>query len=122
VRIVNLLLIISCFSLAVPIAASETVINKAMANKNGNGTFSFSVTLSHADKSWDHYANLWQVETMQGKVIARRVLHHPHINEQPFTRTLTNVEIPTGTKQVVIKAGCTIDGLNSKPVVVELGS
>jgi len=102
--------------------ASEVVIENVNADKTANGTYSFSVTLAHADKSWDHYANLWQVETIQGEMLARRVLHHPHVNEQPFTRSLSGVKIPEGVSKVIIKAGCNIDGLNSKPVEVSLGS
>jgi len=100
--------------------ASEVVIENVKADKKENGTYSFSVTLAHADKSWDHYANLWQVETVQGKVLARRVLHHPHVNEQPFTRSLSGVKIPKGVSKVIIKAGCNTDGLNSKAIEIRL--
>jgi len=100
--------------------ASEVVIENVRVDKKTKGTYSFSVTLSHADKSWDHYANLWQVETVQGVVLARRVLHHPHVNEQPFTRSLSGVKIPKGISEVIIRAGCNQDGLNSKPVKVRI--
>jgi len=114
------LLIISCCTVTTYTNASEVVIENVKTDKKANGTYSFSVTLSHADKSWDHYANLWQVETVQGEVLARRVLHHPHVNEQPFTRSLSGVKIPKGINKIVIKAGCNIDGLNSKSVEVRI--
>ena len=47
----------------------------------------FSVTLKHGDEGWDHYANQWDVMTMDGKLLKSRVLYHPHVDEQPFTRS-----------------------------------
>ncbi len=65
---------------------------------------SFSVTLKHDDTGLDHYANQWDVVTPGGKIIQSRVLGHPHVNEQPFTRSLSGVLIPEGIKQVKIRA------------------
>ena len=35
----------------------------------------FSVTLEHADEGWNHYANQWDVVTLDGKVLKSRVLY-----------------------------------------------
>ncbi len=113
-------LIVFFLCLSAKAFASETYIEAVQVKKIANGTYNFSVTLKHADKSWEHYANLWQVETLQGELIAKRVLHHPHISEQPFTRSLSGVSIPSELKQVVIVAGCTVEGINSKKVLVKL--
>ena len=64
----------------------------------------FSVTLKHGDEGWQHYANQWDVMTMDGKLLKSRVLLHPHVNEQPFTRSLSGVKIPAGTSEVKIRA------------------
>ncbi len=64
----------------------------------------FNVTVRHADTGWQHYANQWDVVTMEGKVLGSRVLHHPHVKEQPFTRSLSGVTVPADIKQVVIRA------------------
>ena len=108
-----------CFICA-PSLASEAHIENVVTNKSANGKVSFTVTLRHADKSWDHYANFWQVETLQGVVLAKRVLHHPHINEQPFTRSLSSIVIPEGVRQVIVTAGCTLDGKHSNDYLVDL--
>jgi hypothetical protein len=100
--------------------ASETLIEGAKSVRQSDGNYQFSVTLRHADKSWDHYANFWQVQGEDGKVYAKRVLHHPHINEQPFTRSLNNVKLPKNTKKVIIVAGCNVDGANSKKFLLKL--
>lgn len=102
------------------LAASETFIEAASAKRNSNGSYHISVTLKHADKSWDHYANVWQVQSLAGEVLATRVLHHPHINEQPFTRSLSGVKLPEHVKVVEIVAGCTVDGLNSQKLTLRL--
>jgi hypothetical protein len=63
-----------------------------------------SATVRHNDTGWDHYANQWRVLTPEGEEIARRVLHHPHENEQPFTRSLGQVRVPPGVDHVLIEA------------------
>ncbi|MBO6604678.1 MULTISPECIES: hypothetical protein [Rhodophyticola] len=69
-----------------------------------------SVTLAHPDTGWDHYADGWQVELEDGTVLGTRVLLHPHVEEQPFTRSLGNVVIPAGVTQVFIRARCNVTG------------
>jgi hypothetical protein len=48
------------------------------------------------------------------------VLHHPHVNEQPFTRSLSNLDLPDGTREIFVKAHCSVDGWSSEAVRVEL--
>ena len=103
---------------AAPLQASPTEVVKAVFRKAG-GSWHVSVTLRHADASWKHYANLWVVETLDGVELGRRVLFHPHDNEQPFTRSET-VRIPPGTNKVRIRAGDNVNGLNSNVVEADL--
>ena len=83
-------------------------------------TCSFAVTLWHADDGWDHYANQWDVVTMDGKLIKSRVLYHPHVNEMPFTRSLYEVAIADGIKQVKIRAKDSVHGYAKKEIIVDL--
>ncbi|QBX99456.1 hypothetical protein E2K80_00860 [Rhodophyticola sp. CCM32] len=69
-----------------------------------------SVTLSHPDTGWDHYADGWQVELEDGTVLGSRTLFHPHVEEQPFTRSLGDLVIPDGVTQVFIRAHCNVTG------------
>ena len=85
------------------VQASPTDVVKVVFERSGSG-WRVSVTLRHADTGWKHYANLWVVETLGGKELGRRVLYHPHENEQPFTRSQT-VKIPAGISKVRIRAG-----------------
>lgn len=68
----------------------------------GNQQYQFNVTLLHDDTGWDHYANRWEILDTGGNILATRTLHHPHVNEQPFTRSLT-VTLPENTKNVIIR-------------------
>jgi len=83
--------------------ASETDVIDVKIAKSSSG-YRFDVTLSHADTGWDHYAKVWEVVGPDGNVVGTRVLAHPHVNEQPFTRSLGGVEISDGVKQVTVRA------------------
>lgn len=54
------------------------------------------VTLSHRDTGWQDYADGWEVLDAAGTRLGLRVLVHPHVNEQPFTRSLTLEALPQG--------------------------
>ena len=55
------------------------------------------VTLAHPDTGWDHYADGWEVVTGDGTSLGLRVLAHPHVDEQPFTRSLRlDAALPDG--------------------------
>ena len=97
-------------SLAVSAKAGDVEIVDATARQSGT-TWTFSVTLKHGDTGWDHYADLWQVFTPDGKLLGERVLLHPHVEEQPFTRSLSGVEIPDGVEEVVIRARDSVHGV-----------
>ena len=80
----------------------------------------FSVTLKHGDEGWDHYANQWDVMLMDGTLLKSRVLYHPHVDEQPFTRSLSGVRIPAGTSRVKIRAKDLKHGYSSKEFSVQI--
>ena len=86
----------------------------------GDRTYRFSATVRHEDEGWDHYADRWEVLTPDGEVLDTRVLHHPHENEQPFTRSLGGVEIPAGISRVRIRAGDSVHGYGGREATVEL--
>ncbi len=105
--------------LASPVFADSPVIENVTAQRSGD-TWRFDVTVSHPDTGWDHYADGWRVLDMQGNELGLRVLHHPHEQEQPFTRSLGGVSIPSDMKQVQIQARCNVDGWAEATYVVDL--
>lgn len=84
--------------------AGEADVLEAVATETGEGIFRFDVTVAHADAGWDHYADRFEIVGPDGAIIATRVLLHPHDHEQPFTRSLTGVEIPPGIAAVTVRA------------------
>ncbi len=79
-----------------------------------------STTLRHADTGWEHYADAWRVVTADGRVLATRVLYHPHEHEQPFTRSLEDVHIPADTHVVYVEAHCKVHGWSRQRLQVDL--
>jgi hypothetical protein len=103
----------ACGSSNDTVAASASVecanVVDVVITADAGGTFGISVTVASADTGWDKYADGWDV-VANGAVIATRVLAHPHVDEQPFTRSLANVEIPPAIDSVVIRADDVVAG------------
>lgn len=100
--------------------AGSTSVLDATATANADGTYSFSATLAHKDEGWSHYANKWEVVTPDGRVIGTRTLFHPHVDEQPFTRSLARVEVPIGITEVIIRGYDNVHGAGDRTFTVKL--
>lgn len=72
--------------------------------RSSPGLYDFHVTVKSVDKGWDHYADAFEVLAPDGTLLGRRVLLHPHEDEQPFTRELLGVRIPAHVKEVLVRA------------------
>jgi hypothetical protein len=83
-----------------------------------SGTYRFDVTLQHEDTGWKHYADRWEILTTEGKLLATRVLQHPHVQEQPFTRSLSGVKIAPGTDKVVVRGHDLVHGYGGRELTV----
>jgi hypothetical protein len=86
---------------------ARVVAVEAVAGPSG---WTFHVTLEHGDTGWKDYADGWRVETPDGTVLGERPLLHPHVEEQPFTRSLSGVAIPVEVRNVVIRARTNVEG------------
>ena len=117
---VILIAIVLLFSAAGPLAAGEADVVGVKAKKTGDRVWSFDVTLRHADTGWDHYADKWDVTAPDGTILGTRVLHHPHVQEQPFTRSLSGVTIPPGINRVTIRGHDSVHGYGGEEFSVEL--
>jgi len=80
----------------------------------------FTVTVQHDDTGWDHYANRFEIVGPGGKTLATRILRHPHVDEQPFTRSQGRVRIPYEIESVEIRAGDLVHGLGGASVRVAI--
>lgn len=100
--------------------ADVPAIDRVEATPQSDGRWRFSVTLAHPDTGWHHYADGWEILGPDGARLGYRELLHPHVNEQPFTRSLGGVAIPDGVDTVTIRARCNVDGWGEPGVTVSL--
>lgn len=103
-------------------AAGEVEIVAADFHHRGDNHWSVSVTLKHADSGWDHYADNWRVADGKGNVLGDRVLYHPHVDEQPFTRGLGDVAIPPAVETVYVLAHDKQHGWAAQRMRIDLGA
>lgn len=99
--------------------ANQATVADAKLEQQG-GVWTANVTLKHADTGWDHYADGWRVVDAKGNVLGHRTLYHPHENEQPFTRSLSGINIPSNLKEVYIEAHDKVHGWNPEKYTVKL--
>ncbi len=99
--------------------AGEADVIDVDVNKNSKNSYNFSVTVFHKDTGWKHYANKWEIIGENGTVFGTRILHHPHVNEQPFTRILSGVEIPGHVKTDTIRAHDSVHKYGGKVITVK---
>ena len=92
-----------------------------------DGTWAFYVTVQHPDTGWEDYADGWDVLTPVGVIIKpdpdepfTRLLLHPHVGEQPFTRSQSGITIPPDVTQVRVRAHDLVDGYGGREVIVDL--
>jgi hypothetical protein len=99
--------------------AGDVAIEHARFAQAGDG-WQVAVTLRHADTGWDHYADGWRVVDGEGEVLGHRTLYHPHVDEQPFTRS-HRIQIPDGVSRVFVEAHDTVHGWSTQRLAVDLG-
>ena len=92
----------------------------AEAVQSPDGTWSFSATLSSPYDTPDRYADAWRVLDPDGNELGVRVLTHDHANEQPFTRSLSGVEIPDHVAVVTVEGRDQNSGWGGATVEVTL--
>ena len=111
-----LLLVVSSY-----VSADEANVVSAVINHSFDDVYNFDVTVKHKDEDWNHFANGWEVISPEGKVLAVRVLHHPHTKEQPFTRSMP-VRIPDGISKVTIRAHDSVHDYGGCELTIEIPS
>ncbi len=114
-RLLPLLLLLS--SSGFSIAGEADVVEVRIKGKAPD--YRFYVTVKHADTGWDHYADGWEVIGADGTIYGKRILAHPHVDEQPFTRSGA-ITIPEGVTSVIVRAHDSVDGYGGAEITVEL--
>ena len=103
-----------------PAHADEADVVSATIKETAPGVYTISATVRHGDEGWDHYADGWEVVGPNGKLISKRVLAHPHVNEQPFTRSKTGIRIPSSVSEMVIRAHDGVHGYGGETVTLQV--
>ncbi len=92
-----------------------------------DGTWTFSVTVQHPDTGWEHYADGWDVVLPDGTVLKpdpeapfTRLLVHPHVDEQPFTRSQSGIRIPADVTRVTVRAHDLVHGYGGRELSIPL--
>ena len=118
----NLIALICLYILLIcsaQVLASEADVIDAKVIRGDDGSFTFNVTVRHEDEGWNHYADHWLILDNDEQVIAARKLMHPHVKEQPFTRSLSYIQIPDEVTEVTIRAHCSVDNYSGKDMLVK---
>ena len=80
----------------------------------------FRVTMQHEDEGWEHYVNRFEILNLEkNKILGFRKLQHPHVKEQPFTRSASVLfdELPSA---VVIRAYDSIHEYGGKEIILAI--
>ncbi len=119
-KLIVLIFINSCLIYSTHIIASEANVIDAEVKKGNNGSFIFYVTVQHADEGWNHYADHWLILDKDEQLIAACKLMHPHVKEQPFTRSLSHIELPDEVTEVIIRAHCSVDNYSGNSLILNI--
>ncbi len=110
-----------------PVSYADVLFVRAV--ETAPETWTFSVTVAHPDEGWEHYADGWDVVLPDGTTVKpqpnapfTRVLAHPHVDEQPFTRSASRIHIPADVQRVRVRAHDSRHGWGGREVVVDLGT
>lgn len=103
---------------AMPLAAAPADVVAVKIDRNADGSFHVSVTIASDETGWDKYADKWQVLDPDGAILGTRILHHPHVNEQPFTRALPALQIPSSVTKNRVRAHDSVEGFGGAERVV----
>ncbi len=101
-------------------AAGKATVVKATATVSSYGGYTFTASVAHADTGWKHYANKFEILSPDGTVLGTRVLAHPHVDEQPFTRGTNSIKIPPGITSVIVRAWDNIHKAGEKTFNIKL--
>jgi hypothetical protein len=100
--------------------ADHPDVLEAVLKAGSNGGWTLDVTLSSEYDSPERYADGWRVLNSDGNVLGEHTLGHDHANEQPVTRTQTDLEIPDGVDVVTVEGRDTDNGFGGATLDVKV--
>jgi len=100
--------------------AGEADVVAVEVRETAERVYQFEVSVRHSDEGREHYADRWEVVGPDGTLLATRTLNHPHVNEQPFVRSLPEVKIPANIHSITVRAHDSVHGYGGATVTVTL--
>lgn len=95
------------------------VVGVAMS-RNLDQTIDLRVTIRSADKGPEHFCDRFEILDPEGRVLHVERIAQPHVNEQPFSVSLTNLRLPEGLERVTFRARMRPDGASGTQRDVKL--
>ncbi len=114
-----LIMMVLCLTTTIA-GAGEADVEAVKVSPAGANRYRFEVTVRHADEGWDHYADRFEIVDGDGHVLGTRVLYHPHVDEQPFTRSLDGVSLPPEVTTVTVRAHDSRHGLGGRQMSLQV--
>ncbi len=96
-------------------------VRARLTDSEDGGVWAFDVTVEHPDTGWEDYADGWHVEAPDGRILGTRILLHPHVGEQPFTRSVGNVLAPESATEIHIRPHDLVSGYGAATKAIPLG-
>ncbi len=93
----------------------------ATVSVDADDTFTFAVTISSPYDTPERYADGWRLVGSDGTVYGVRLLTHPHGDEQPFTRSLSGIEIPDDVSTVIVEGRDLLNGWGGTSLETTVG-
>lgn len=118
-RIIGLGIMLHLAGAHLAVAGGADVLDVIVTSEKA-GIFDFETTVQHADEGWEHYADRWEILGPDQLLLAERVLQHPHVDEQPFTRALSGVKIGEGVETVTVRAHDSVHDYDGEEMQVRL--
>jgi len=101
-------------------AGNPSVLEATVEVQTG-GLYAFQATVGHDDEGWSHYVERIEVASVDGVTIAARPIFTPHKSDSKvFIKSLSNVEVPIGVTEVIVRAVCSVDGVGTRTVRLKL--
>ena len=126
-RILKLVFLMAVLAPAAAVGAGNADVLAVEIKQSAPQTWTFVVTVQHPDTGWQDYADGWDVVLPDGTVVKpspgeafTRTLWHPHVNEQPFTRSQSGIRIPDEINEVLVRAHDIKDGFGGRELRVTL--
>lgn len=96
-------------------------IRSAALKRTGTGAYAATVTVSSPYDTPERYADGWRVlKAGTDEVLGEHMLAHDHADEQPFSRTQSDLKIPDGVTRVTIQGRDQDNGYGGETVTIDV--